>query len=441
MLMDNIRWAIYMEQICSIPPDPLLSDDWLEKWLTRLNHREPIASCWLTNQTRDAYYKQGSVCEDYSAIKVPSMLIGGYADGYTNSVKRTFDNIECPKKAILGPWVHLYPHIATPKPLWGFCTEAVKWWDRWLKDAPPSDSSKFVAFIQKDVEVPCPNEVDGRWVENPVSGVETFYLSEGRLGDVKGQSTVEVCSSEVCGHQTITYFPMLPEHIPGDQSSDDKLSCNFETAPFEKAVDYVGRPRVTLCVASDKPIANLYARLCLVDRKERSRMLGYTGVNLNLSQNFSVVQPLEVSKFKKVTFDFDILGESIQPGQRLRLAVSTAYFPQFIPNPEHTTITLDLKECQLDMPVLESSVPLSEDIPAVSDQKLPSFIMRKPASFSRTSEVNELGELTVKTTATSGEKEFTSHGLVTELINEETNTISQNDPLTAKLHAVWKARW
>ena len=39
-----------------------------------------------------------------------------------------------PAKGILGPWVHKYPHFAVPQPAIGFLQEALRWWDRWLKD-------------------------------------------------------------------------------------------------------------------------------------------------------------------------------------------------------------------------------------------------------------------------------------------------------------------
>ena len=42
--------------------------------------------------------------------------------------------IDAPVKGIVGPWIHKYPHFAVPKPAIGFLQEALRWWDRWLKD-------------------------------------------------------------------------------------------------------------------------------------------------------------------------------------------------------------------------------------------------------------------------------------------------------------------
>ncbi|XP_067929238.1 uncharacterized protein [Watersipora subatra] len=442
MLSDNVKWAMCMALVNSLPPDPLVSDDWLANWINRLSHLGPAAETWLQNQTRGDYYKQGSICEDYTKVQVPSLLIGGYADGYTNSVQRTFDNIQCPKRAIVGPWVHLYPHLATPGPLWGFCTEAVNWWDHWLKDPQVQcDGDKFITYIQRNVPVPCPAEVEGRWVENPRSTKQTFYLSEGTLSNnCQGDSVIDICSSEVCGQQIITHFPTSLSTISMEQSPDDKLSCIFDTPPFEAEVDYVGRPSVTLLLASDKPVANVFLRLCVVSA-DQSRMVAYTGVNLNMTDDFSSVVKMQVGVFKKVTAKLDFIGESVKIGQRLRLSLSTSCFPMFIPNPEHTTVSLDLSGCCLDMPLLTSATPLAEAIPVVTDCKRNPVSINKPASYQRTTKTNDSGELVVTTTDTSGEIIFLEHGLVTERASEYTDTISPDDPTTARLHAVEKLCW
>ncbi|OWK23356.1 hypothetical protein AJ87_36785 [Rhizobium yanglingense] len=36
-------------------------------------------------------------------------------------------------KALIGPWVHKYPHFAWPKPRTDFHGEAIAWWNRWLR--------------------------------------------------------------------------------------------------------------------------------------------------------------------------------------------------------------------------------------------------------------------------------------------------------------------
>ena len=66
------------------PPDPeIVGERWRDMWLDRLRGDRPFIDHWLGHQRRDDYWKQGSVCEDYSRIEVPVYAVGGWADGYT----------------------------------------------------------------------------------------------------------------------------------------------------------------------------------------------------------------------------------------------------------------------------------------------------------------------------------------------------------------------
>ena len=67
-----------------LPPDPaLVGERWREMWLERLENTPLLVEDWLQHQRRDAFWKHGSVCEDYGAITCPVYAVGGWADGYT----------------------------------------------------------------------------------------------------------------------------------------------------------------------------------------------------------------------------------------------------------------------------------------------------------------------------------------------------------------------
>ena len=64
--VDMLQWAATMLTLCAMPPDPAaVGDGWRDTWLERLDRIEPMVGAWLGHQRRDAYWKQGSVCEDY----------------------------------------------------------------------------------------------------------------------------------------------------------------------------------------------------------------------------------------------------------------------------------------------------------------------------------------------------------------------------------------
>ncbi len=77
MASEMLSWSTYMFALNALPPDPRNVVDWKHQWHRRLNEAStPWVTKWLSHQTRDVFWKHGSVCEDYSHIKVPSLVIG-----------------------------------------------------------------------------------------------------------------------------------------------------------------------------------------------------------------------------------------------------------------------------------------------------------------------------------------------------------------------------
>ena len=93
--------------------------------------------------------------------------VGGWADGFTNTVLRLLEHLEVPRKGLIGPWGHKYPHQGIPGPDIGFLQEALRWWDYWLKghDTGVMDEPMLRAWLQDSV--PPDNSYEdrpGRWI-------------------------------------------------------------------------------------------------------------------------------------------------------------------------------------------------------------------------------------------------------------------------------------
>ena len=85
LLSDNLSWAATMFAYNSCPPDPMVvGDRWKKMWIDRLEHSGLWLHTWLSHQTRDEYWKHGSVCEDFFAIQCPVYAVSGWADGYSD---------------------------------------------------------------------------------------------------------------------------------------------------------------------------------------------------------------------------------------------------------------------------------------------------------------------------------------------------------------------
>ncbi len=169
--VEALSWAATMLAFNARPPDPAaVGERWRELWLERLDGSPPFIEAWLSHQLRDSYWKQGSVCEDYSAIECAVYAVGGWADPYRNTVLRLLEGLPGPRKGLIGPWSHNYPEDGVPGPAIGFLQEALRWWDHWLKgiDAGIMDEPMLRAWMQESAPPAAfYAERPGRWVAEP----------------------------------------------------------------------------------------------------------------------------------------------------------------------------------------------------------------------------------------------------------------------------------
>ncbi len=171
LLSDNLAESGTMFAYSACPPDPaLVGERWRQLWLERLDAARPWVAEWLRHQRRDDYWRHASVCEDFSAIQVPVFASCGWADGYSNAVLRLMDGLRVPRKGLIGPWSHKYPHLGVPGPAIGYLQEVVRWFDRWLRGSSDNAGEAAAepvlrAWMQDSVPPSTSYEQrPGRWV-------------------------------------------------------------------------------------------------------------------------------------------------------------------------------------------------------------------------------------------------------------------------------------
>jgi uncharacterized protein len=133
-----------------------------------------------------------------------------------------------------------------------------------------------------------------------------------------------------------------------DQQEDDMRSLVFETTPLDEPIEILGAPMVTLDVASDRPIANLVVRLCDVHPSGESLRVSYGVLNLTHREDHEQPSLLAIGERYRVRIQLNDAGSVFPPGHKVRLAISTAYWPMIWPSPE--TATLQIFAGTLDLP-------------------------------------------------------------------------------------------
>jgi predicted acyl esterase len=360
LLTAGLGWAFFFFGIMCLPPDPMLvGDRWRAMWLRRLENLPLFFEVWLAHQRRDAYWKHGSVCEDYAAIQCPVYAVGGWTDGYKNAIPRLLHGLIVPSKGLIGPWAHAYPHFALPGPQIGFLQEMLRWWDYWLKgiDTGVMDEPMLRAWMTDSVKPATHHAaLPGRWIAEaswPPAGraPRRLYLTDAGLQDAATPLTARtLCSRQTVGKCAGEWVPFGRERDQaGDQQEDDLRSLVFDTPPLEAPIDILGTAIVTFDVASDRPIANLVARLCDVHPSGESLRVSYGVLNLAHRDGHEYPKLLTPGERYRVRLKLNDAGSVFPAGHRVRLALSTAYWPMIWPSPERATLSIFAGT--LDLPV------------------------------------------------------------------------------------------
>jgi uncharacterized protein len=364
LLGDNLSWATVMFAYNSCPPDPeIVGDRWRDMWMERLEACTPWLETWLRHPHRDDYWKHGSVCEDFSAIRCPVMAVSGWADGYTNSVFRLISQLSVPRRGLVGPWGHEYPHTGDPGPRIGFLQEVVAWYDRWLKDVPNGvETEPALRVWSLDSVAPTPRHSyrPGRWIAEdawPSPNVEPrrFDLVQGRLSSSaqpeEARPDLRVQSPLTLGHYAGKWcsYTTTPD-MPHDQREEDGGALVFETEPLEGDLEILGAPTVDLKVRSDRPVALLAARISDVAQDGSATRVSFGVLNLTHRRSHEAPTPIEPGEPMGIHLEMNDIAYRFPRGHRLRLSLSTSYWPLAWHPPAPVCLTIVTSRSSLTLP-------------------------------------------------------------------------------------------
>ena len=232
------------------------------------------SSTGCEHQRRDAYWQHGSVCENYDDIQCPVYAVGGWADGYTNAIPRLLAGLTVPRKGLIGPWAHAYPHVARAGPadrlpagdaaLVGSLAEGQGHRHHGRADAARLDDRQTRAAPSHHETAAGPL---GGGAVLAAAGREPqrLFLTDAGLRPRRDRSRrARSARRSTDGRHAGEWCPYGCGRRPGRTTSarTTRYSLVFETPPLAEPVEILGAPVVTLEVASDKPVAQLVARLC-----------------------------------------------------------------------------------------------------------------------------------------------------------------------------------
>ncbi|RPK54534.1 Cocaine esterase [Streptomyces sp. ADI96-02] len=377
MLSDNLAEAGTMFAYATCPPDPrVVGERWRDMWHERLESARPWVLEWLRHQRRDDYWRHASLSEDYTALRCPVLASSGWADGYSNAVTRLLSRVDVPRRGLIGPWSHKLPHLGEPGPAIGYLQEVVRWWDHWLKgvDNGVMEGPMLRAWMQESVPPSTSyEERPGRWVGEPSwpsphvreerhALRDRAVLMPGEAGDEGGEAgpgRVLTVQSPLSVGQFAGKWASYnaPPDLPYDQREEDGGSLVFTSEPLPRTLEILGSPSVELEVESSEPVAQVTARLSDVAPDGRATRVTYGVLNLTHRSSEERPEELEPGRRYRVRIPLNGVAQAFPAGNRVRLSLSTSYWPLVWPAPKPVLLTVHESGSSLTLPVRPAQEP------------------------------------------------------------------------------------
>jgi putative CocE/NonD family hydrolase len=366
MHADEYEMAMDLQEMLTRAPDFPVDE---ESLAPRFDN-PPWFLLYLRQQRDGPFWRRASVAPNrYAEYQVPTFMVGGFLDGYRDSVARFFGKTKAPLKALLGPWNHTFPHDAEPGPAIEWRAEAVRWWDYWLKGKQNGimDEPRFEVYMRRwyapDTNI---KQVPGEWRAEKTwpprnQEIETLFLEPDHT--LAGAPPVLTASSRL----QLKYVPSAGTEtgfwwgdFTTDQRPADTYSLVFDSAPVEKEIAILGWPKARLRVSATAPLADWFARLSDVAPDGTVTMItgaGQSGAQRDSSSNPSV---LDSARSYSMPVEMHLTSWIFEPGHRIRLAISNALWPMIWPTPYAMTTSLALGGAEtprLELPVVPIQPP------------------------------------------------------------------------------------
>jgi putative CocE/NonD family hydrolase len=371
------EYAVMIDHLNARPPAPGFPLD--EQTLARRFDSEPWLVTWLARQQDGPYWRRASLRPDYGRLTIPAFLIGGWYDGYRDSVPRMLAAVPAPVKIMLGPWNHSYPHNAVPGPAIEWRADAVRWWDHWLKgDDNGLMSEPPVTVYVRHWHPPGPGltQIPGRWrTETAFPPQRTTYRTwhcgpERNLApDPPAEGSVALRYVPSAGVEAGHWWGELT----ADQRGADAFSMIFDSAPLDGDLEILGFPVVQLYGAAGTDPLHWFGRLGDVapdgtvtlvtgagraGRPDPDRDAG----SLPGAPPAPAAPPAQVAPAAQLAregwsylpLELHVTSWVFPRGHRIRLALSNAMWPMIWPTPHPATarVRLGPRGTRLVLPVV-----------------------------------------------------------------------------------------
>ena len=325
---DMVHWSACMAAYAGQPPDPaVVGEGWREAWRERVEAMEPWVATWLAHQRRDGYWRQGSACEHYDAIECPVFAVGGWVDGYRDSVLRLAEHVRGPVRGLIGPWGHTLAGARRARP----------------GDRVPAGGRAVLRLRAEGRGERVPRRAAaGRVAGRPLGRRARVAVAERRDARAGAGGRAQRALAALTGLDGGVWCgDGGPADAPLDQRRDDAGSLCWDFEPLGRAAR-AARPRGRGARAERRPAGRVRRRAAL--RRRARRQLVADRARRAQPDAPRRPRPRRAARARRARDgargDAVERRTSCRPATRCGSRVSADYWPWVWPSPEPVTLTV-----------------------------------------------------------------------------------------------------
>lgn len=344
----GLDWLTLMQVLDAKPPSR--RDElgvWVDTWQTQLEatrDRDPFLFDFLDHDLKDGFWDGTDI--PIENIETPMLAVAGTRDSYTRDTVEFFEAASGPKQLVLGPWRHTMPHRGRESAI-GFREKTLAWFDSFLKEE--------CRDVVEDPPVQVWTERNGGGKENDGvwrglsnwpdatdgSEVVSFALTNDGLQRRERYETGTFEESYEADF-TVGIDSIRPASKPvpdTDTNEDDARSLTVESEPLDRPLDFTGTGKATVRVQTTIDDPTLSVRVVDVAPDGQATMVTHGTKRVRCASLSDSNEPLPSDEIR-VEIPLKPKSHCFEAGHRVRIAVSNAFFPEFMPTGTSGTTTV-----------------------------------------------------------------------------------------------------
>ena len=344
----GMDWLTLMQVLDAKPPSRRdQRGEWVDTWQTQLDatrDRDPFLFDFLDHDVKDEFWAGTDI--PIEKVRTPMLAVGGMRDSYTRDTVKFFEAADGPKQLLLGPWRHTMPHRGRESAI-GFRKKALEWFDTFLKHEPRD------VVEEPAVQVWTERNGGGTPDDGVWRGLDTWpdaangsdTVSFALTGDgLRPAETYETGAFERSYDADFTVgldsiHPASTATPASDTNEDDTRSLTVESEPLERPLDFTGTGRATVRLRTTIDDPTVSVRVVDVAPDGQATMVTHGTKRLRCASLSELAAPVG-SEEVEAEIQLKPKSHCFEAGHRVRIAVSNAFFPEFMPTGTSGTTTI-----------------------------------------------------------------------------------------------------